>query len=123
MTEQEGFDAFWEFWRQTKRHTDGRGKCRKEYWRQLSEGATAEDILLGAQWHVRNTKDLAYIPLASSWLHSEAWRDEAPKERVMVARQEQRALEQSAANVVQMPKPALPANHFSRQWEKKQQEG
>lgn len=121
MTEQEGFDAFWEFWRQAKRHTDGRGKCRKEYERQRREGATAEDILLAAQWHVRNTKDLAYIPLAATWLHSEAWRDEAPKERMMIARQEQRAEEQRAANVVQMPKPALPANHFSRQWEQKQQ--
>jgi hypothetical protein len=79
--EPEGFNQFWLFWRDHKRHTDGRGKCRKEYARQLAEGATPEDILLAAQWHVRNTKDRAFIPLAATWLNSEAWADEAPKER------------------------------------------
>lgn len=100
--EPEGFDAFWSFWREHKRHTDGRGKCRKEYQRQLNEGATPEDILLAARWHVRNTKDLAFIPLAATWLNSEAWIDECEKERAFQARQTQQPRE----NVVQMVAPS-----------------
>jgi hypothetical protein len=79
--EPEGFDSFWQFWRKTARHTDGRGKCRDPYQKQLNMGATPEDIMLAAAWHVRATKDIAFIPLASSWLTAEKWRDEADKER------------------------------------------
>lgn len=119
MSQPEGFEEFWQFWRQHKRHTDGPGKCRQMYARQIKEGATPEDLLLAADWHVRNTKDLAFIPLAATWLHSENWRDEAPREREFRAR-----LEQRTANVVQMmPTPRLPDNHFSRQWQEKQQKG
>lgn len=99
--EPEGFNDFWQFWMKTKRHTDGRGKCRKEYQRQLNEGATPEDLLLAAQFHVRNTKDLAFIPLAATWLNSEAWVDEAPKERNHLEAMERRAATKSE-NVVQM---------------------
>lgn len=113
MTEQEGFEEFWQFWRQHKRHTDGAGKCRQMYARQVKEGATHEDLLLAAHWHVRNTKDLAFIPLASTWLHSENWRDEAPREREFRARQEQHAA--SAANVVQMPRKAEPPPAMSEE--------
>lgn len=109
--ELEGFDQFWEFWRKTKRHTDGRGKCRKEYERQLKLGATPEDILLAAHHHVRNTKDLSFMPLASSWLHSELWADEAPKERAYQAK-----LAERSENVVPIkaPKPA-----FLQEWDRK----
>jgi hypothetical protein len=110
MSQPEGFDEFWQFWRQHKRHTDGPGKCRKEYARQIKEGATPEDLLIAADWHVRNTKDLAFIPLAATWLHSENWRDEAPKEREFRAR-----LEQRAANVVQMPRKAEPPPAMSEE--------
>jgi hypothetical protein len=116
--EPEGFDEFWCEWRKTKRHTDGRGKCRSEYIRQLKHGATPEDILLAAQWHVRNTKDLAFIPLASTWLHSELWAEEADKERRLQASQADRA-----TNVVSIKAAPLPENHFSRKWERLRQEG
>jgi hypothetical protein len=112
--EPEGFDAFWTFWREHKRHTDGRGKCRKEYQRQLNEGALAEDLLLAAKWHVRNTKDLAFIPLAATWLNSEAWIDECEKERAFQSRQTQQPRE----NVVQMARPASKSK-WLEDWEKK----
>ena len=111
MKEPEGFEGFWLFWRDHKRHTDGRGKCRKEYARQLNEGATPEDILLAARWHVRNTKDFAYIGLASTWLHSEGWRDEAPKERAF----QERLKQQPVQNVVQI---RAPKTAFMRQFER-----
>lgn len=114
--EAEGFSSFWEFWRKTKRHTDGRGKCRKEYQRQLNEGATPEDILLAAQWHVRNTKDLAFIPLASTWLNSEAWADEAPRER-----EYQERLQSRAANVVEI-RPAK-KTAFLERWDQERAGG
>lgn len=102
MTTPTGFDAFWAFWKQYKRHTDGPGKCRKEYERQMRNGASPDDLLQAAQWHVRNTNDLAFIPLASTWLHSENWRDEADKERAyqdrLIAQQEQRP----AADIIPM---------------------
>ncbi len=102
MTEPDGFDAWWTFWREHKRHTDGRGKCRKEYQRQLNNGATPEDLLLAAQWHVRNTKDMAFIPLAATWLNSEAWVDEAPKERLFQAKRYAREAVAAMGNIVRM---------------------
>jgi len=86
--EPDGFEPFWLFWRKTCRQTDGRGKCRKEYYKQLQNGATPEDILLAAHNHIRNTKDIAFVPLAASWLNSERWMDEAPREREFIAHQE-----------------------------------
>lgn len=113
--EPDGFDSFWTFWREHKRHTDGRGKCRKEYQRQLNEGATPEDILLAARWHVRNTKDLAFIPLAASWLNSEAWIDECEKERAFQAKQTA-----PRENVVQMVAPSK--SKWLQEWEAKRAE-
>lgn len=121
--EPEGFNDFWQFWMKTKRHTDGRGKCRKEYQRQLNEGATPEDILLAAQFHVRNTKDLAFIPLAATWLNSEAWVDEAPKERAHLEAMEQR--KETAANRTENVVPIRAATGqtaFLKEWNAKQKE-
>lgn len=110
-----GFDAFWAFWKQYKRHTDGPGKCRKEYERQMRNGASPDDLLMAAQWHVRNTNDLAFIPLASTWLHSENWRDEADKERAYV---ERRAAFAEQQNIIPMrraePQPMSEAERAHR---------
>lgn len=120
--EPEGFEDFWLFWRKTARHTDGRGKCRREYIRQLLNGAMPEDILLAAQYHVRNTKDLAFIPLAATWLNAEKWVDEAPREREFVAMQQHLASQAQNVIPIKTAKPLLPANHFSRQWAKKKEQ-
>jgi hypothetical protein len=114
VTEPEGFDTWWCFWREHKRHTDGRGKCRKEYQRQLNNGATPEDLLLAAQWHVRNTKDMAFIPLAATWLNSEAWMDEADRERAFQARQAERS-----ENVVNI---RTPKSKWLQEWEASKRE-
>lgn len=116
--EPEGFEEFWIFWRQTKRHTDGRGKCRKEYQRQLNEGAEPEDILLAAQWHVRNTKDTAFIPLAATWLNAESWRDDAPRERAYQASLSQK----QKSNVVQMAPGPTGQTAFLRKFNQQKQE-
>lgn len=118
IQEPDGFENFWIEWRKTKRHTDGRGKCRNEYARQLKLGATPEDILLAARWHVRNTKDLSFIPLASTWLHSELWAEEAEKERQLQARQIDRA-----ENVVQMKPLTNYKPKFLQDWESQKREG
>jgi hypothetical protein len=116
--EPEGFAEFWDEWRKTKRHTDGKGKCRNEYMRQLKLGATSEDILLAARWHVRNTKDLAFIPLASTWLHSELWAEEAEKERKL-----QEHIAAHAENVVQMKPLSNYKPKFLQQFEAQKREG
>jgi hypothetical protein len=108
-----GFDIFWNQWKQTARHTDGRGKCRDQYAKQLKLGATPEDLILAAAYHVRNTKDLAFIPLASSWLTAEKWRDEADKEREYQLR-----LAARAENVVQMKRVSNYKSKFLQQYEK-----
>jgi hypothetical protein len=118
MSNPEGFDQFWAEWRKTKRHTDGPGKCRNEYTRQLKIGATPDDILMAAKWHVRNTKDLAFIPLASTWLHSELWSEEAEKERKL-----QSATQDRATNVVPIKPVSTYKPKFLLDWEKKQQGG
>lgn len=110
----EDFESFWLFWRKTCRQTDGRGKCRKEYYRQLQNGATPEDILLAAHNHIRNTKDLAFVPLAATWLNSERWMDEAPREREFIAHQERIA--QPKESTVVPIRAVLPANHFLNQY-------
>lgn len=115
--EPEGFEAFWCEWRKTKRHTDGRGKCRKEYMRQIKEGATPDDLLLAAKWHIRSTKDLAFMPLAASWLNSEAWVEEADKEREYQSRLADRT------NVVSMKPVTNYKPKFLQDYERKQQEG
>jgi hypothetical protein len=116
--EPEGFEIFWCEWRKTKRHTDGRGKCRKEYMRQIKEGATPEDLLLAAKWHIRNTKDLAFIPLAASWLNSEAWVEEAEKERAMQA-----SVQERATNVVQIKPVSNYKPKFLQEYEAQKREG
>lgn len=112
-----GFLRFWCEWRKTKRHTDGRGKCRKEYMRQIKEGATPDDLLLAAKWHIRSTKDLAFIPLAASWLNSEAWVEEADKEREYQSRLADRT------NVVSIKPVTNYKPKFLQDYERKQQEG
>lgn len=79
----DGFMDFWTYWRQYKRHTDGpnKNKLQQRYQEALDMGATPEDILLAAHYHVRNFKDLAWIELAATWLGAGLWMDEAPKER------------------------------------------
>ena len=122
-SEPEGFEDFWIFWRKTARRTDGRGKCRNEYVRQIKSGASPEDILLAAHNHVRNTKDLAWIPLASSWLHAENWKDEAPREREFLEQQQARLETPSQPNVVAMrATPVRPPNHWLNDYEKKQEQ-
>lgn len=116
--EPEGFAEFWEFWRETARHTDGRGKCRDAYARQIAYGATPEDILLAAQFHVRNTKDLAFIPLAATWLNAEKWVDEAPKERAYQQRLSERE-QQRSANVVSI---SAPKSKWLQQFEAEKQQ-
>ncbi len=111
MTEPEGFDAWWAFWREHARHTDGRGKCRAKYQEMLKKGATPEDLLLAAQWHVRNTKDFQFIPLAATYLHSEKWRDEAPKERARLA-----ALD-APTNIVRMEPRPTGQTAFLKSWQ------
>jgi hypothetical protein len=86
--------------------------------RQIKEGATPDDLLLAAKWHIRNTKDLAFIPLAASWLNSEAWVEEAEKERAMQASAQERS-----ANVVQIKPVSNYKPKFLREFERKQQEG
>lgn len=119
MIDEPDFESFWLFWRKTCRQTDGRGKCRKEYYKQLQNGASPEDILLAAHNHVRNTKDLAFVPLAASWLNSEKWMDEAPREREFLEQQHAR-LSQSQPNVVAMrATPVRPQNHWLNDYEAK----
>lgn len=117
--EPEGFAEFWAEWRQIARHTDGRGLARETYRKHILDGAEPQDIIDGVKWFARNLTERdrnGFVPLSSTWLNREAYLDFAEKEREFRARQEQRA-----ANVVQMPAPRLPDNHFSRQWEQKQQ--
>jgi hypothetical protein len=102
----DGFMDFWNFWKKTKRHTDGpnKNKLQLRYQEALDKGATPEDILLAAHWHVRNFKDLEWIELAATWLNADCWMDEAQQERAFQARQAER-LQQRASNVVRLPEP------------------
>lgn len=113
------FLAFWAIWQPHMHKNDGRGSARDEFLRHVEEyGADAQDIVDGASWFIRGGGQAEYKLHAQTWLNRRAYEDGAEKEREFRARQEQRT-----ANVVQMPTPRLPDNHFSRQWQEKQQKG
>lgn len=110
------FLAFWAIWQPHMHKNDGRGSARDEFLRHVEEYcADAQDIVDGASWFIRGGGQAEYKLHAQTWLNRRAYEDGAEKEREFRARQEQRA-----ANVVQMPQPRLPDNHFSRQWQEKQ---
>lgn len=113
--EPEGFEELWQVWRPYARHTDGRGKARPTYIKWLQEGADPQDIIDGARYHIRSKpeKDRPYINLLSVYINSERWVDECKEERAY----QQRLADRS--NVVELkPSVQLPANHFSRRWER-----
>lgn len=103
--EPEGYDQFWEFWRQHRRRTDGRNKdkVQQRYQEALNAGATPEDILLAAQCHIRKLREkgeIQFIELAATWLHSECWKDEVEEQREYLAR---RAAKPSNVVSIQVP--------------------
>lgn len=111
------FLEFWSIWKPRMRHTDGRGDARTAFLAHVASGADPQEIIDGATGFFRFMKeaDQPYVPLVASWLNKEAYPDWAERERAFRQRQAE-----AAENVVQMPqtKPALPANHFSRRWER-----
>lgn len=87
----DGFIEFWTLWRPHMRHTDGRGKAREPYRKQLLRGAEPTDIIDGAKAYLRHHKSLPtqkqeFIPLASSWLNAESYSDWCEQERDYQAR-------------------------------------
>jgi len=86
--EPEGFLDFWSLWKDHQRASDGRAKARPAYQQMLDAGANPNDIIAGARWYLRNLKpeERPYIPLAASWLRSERWADDAPKQQAFEAR-------------------------------------
>ena len=109
--EPEGFEQFWQFWMKIPaRDTDARGKARLAYVKQVNNGATPEDLFLGAQWYVNQLKDRAFVQLAATWLNGEAWIDQAPKQRAWLSRQ----IKQSE-NVVQIQ---VPKSKFLEEFER-----
>lgn len=119
MMDLDGFDTFWRIWREHQRKSDGRGKARPAYQQMLERGADPQDIIDGASWYLRNMseRDAPYIPLASSWLRSERWLDDAEKEREYQSRLQEREKEQ---NVVQMRPTGK--TRFMEMWEQKKKE-
>ncbi|AWC25382.1 hypothetical protein CO731_04877 [Aminobacter sp. MSH1] len=113
------FLAFWTCWQPHMHKNDGRGSARDEFFRHVEVlRADPQDIVDGASWFIRGGGQAEYKLHAQTWLNRRAYEDGAEKEREFRARQEERT-----ANVVQMPTPRLPDNHFSRQWQEKQQKG
>lgn len=76
--EPTGFETLWKLWLPYARKTDGRGKARPTYIKWLEAGADPQDMLDGAQWHLRSLseRDRPYINLLSVYLNSERWMDE-----------------------------------------------
>lgn len=114
--EPEGFADWWTFWRPHMRHTDGKSDARTAYTKALLRGALPDDLLAGAQGYIRfmPEKDKPYIQLSQTWLNKDRWEDWADKEREYQSRLADRT------NVVSIKPVAapLPANHFSRRYEK-----
>lgn len=120
IPDPEGFGEFWSIWQPVCRESDGKPKARAAFTQHIIDGATPQDIIDGARWHIRQrqeNKTLAYIQLASSWLNAERYEFEAEKERAYQAR-----LADRAVNVVQMPVSNYKPK-FLRDYERKQQEG
>lgn len=105
--EPPGFEALWKAWLPYARKTDGRGKARPTYIKWLEAGADPQDMIDGAQWHLRSLseRDRPYINLLSVYLNSERWADECEQERAFQkkrAEQEERRGMKPAPNVVQI---------------------
>lgn len=113
--EPEGFLEFWAVWQPMARHTDGRGLAREAYRKHVLNGALPEDIIDGARWFLRGVKDKQFVPLSATWLNREPWPDLCEQERAYQARMSAR--EQRVDNVSPI-RAVLPANHFSRRWER-----
>jgi len=120
--EPEGFEAFWTLWRPHQRGTDGRGKARPTYLKLMLQGALPDDIIDGAKWYLRNLKerDREFIPLASSWLNSERWKDDCLLERAYVAREAERAQRASQAPNITQLRPSNYKTPFLRAYEQQQ---
>jgi hypothetical protein len=105
------FVEFWNVWRPTARHTDGRGEARDAFFKHVNAfGADPRDIVEGAKYFIRTMKerDKEFVPLAASWLNKRAYEDLAEAERTLNERIAQR---QQQGNVVPM-NVVLPKNHF-----------
>ena len=122
---EDPFLAFWTLWRKHMRKTDGRGKARPAWLQMIEAGCDPQEIIDGAHWYLRNMsdRDAPYIPLASSWLRSERWADDAEQERAHQARIAEREAQRQSDNVTPIRRAVLPENHFSRRWEQQKAAG
>lgn len=115
------FAEFWACWRPFMRHSDGRGKARGPYHKQILAGADPQEILDGAKAYLRNLseRDRPYIPLASSWLHAESYADWFEIERKYQA--QLAAAANRTENVVSI-RAATGQTAFLKEWNAKQKE-
>ena len=106
---EDPFLTFWALWRKHMRKTDGRGKARPAWLQMIAAGCDPQEIIDGAHWYLRNMsdRDAPYIPLASSWLRSERWADDAEQERAYQARIAEREAQRQSErdNVVSIGQP------------------
>ena len=105
--EPPGFDTLWKLWLPYARKTDGRGKARPTYLKWLQDGADPQDMIDGAQWHLRSLseRDRPYINLLSVYLNSERWADECEQWRkwqAQIAEAEAKRAARPVPNVVQI---------------------
>lgn len=108
------FVEFWEVWRPVMNKNDGRGSARDEFFRHVEvRGADPRDIVDGAKWFVHTGGNAEFKLHAQTWLYRRAYEDGAEQWRAY----QQRLADRS--NVVELkPSVQLPANHFSRRWER-----
>lgn len=113
--EPEGFAEFWAEWMPVCRDSDGRPKARDAYAKHILRGASPEDILFAARWHIhdrRQKNTLPYIQLAASWLNAERYEFEADRWRTYQAHLAARASPRD--NVVSIN---VPKSKFLQEWE------
>lgn len=122
IEESAEFQTFWSIWKPISRHTDGRGLAREAFRKQVLMGACPDDIVDGAIWYARNLseREKPYVPLSATWIHRETYDGLCDKEREYRDRIES---SQAQQNIVPIRvKAELPANHFSRLYEKRNKE-
>ena len=103
--EPEGFAEFWSIWQPVCRESDGRPKARDAYRQHILAGASPQDIIDAARWHIQQrtiNKTLPHIQLVASWLNCERYEFECVKWREYQSR-----ISERENNVVAMaPRPA-----------------
>lgn len=116
--EPTGFETLWKLWLPYARKTDGRGKARPTYLKWLELGADPQDMIDGAQWHLRSLseRDRPYINLLSVYLNSERWMDECEHERAFQARQAEKQTNVVNINSAQ----PVTRSKFGLEWDRQQ---